>query len=294
MFAGSIVALVTPFSGDRLDDNALSELATWQVEQGTAAVAVNTAVGEAPTLTADERSRVISVARESLNGRAPVIAGICTSCTARGAGEARRAKAAGAEVLLVGTPPYNRPTQEGIVRHLQAIAEATDLPVLIHNDPGRARVDLGAENGARLLAYSNVVGFVDGAGDLACATAQTSTQRRLGMYTAHEASAAPFLMAGGAGILSAVANVAPRLCAELHGAVRDGVFSRATAIQRRLHPLIRVLGPEPDTAAIKYALFLLRPHFGPTPRLPLVPAPCAAARAIAAALAGLRDDVRFA
>ncbi len=294
MFTGSIVALATPFAGKAVDERTLSESVRWQVEQGSAAVAVNTIVGEGPTLTAEERSRVISLASEGARGDVPVIAGICSNCTAQGMDEAEQAKAAGADALLLATPPYSRPSPEGVLRHLEAIAGVTDLPVLIQNEPARTRIDLAPESVARLAARANIVGFVDATGDLARALAPAhGLGRPVCTYTTQDALAAPFLMAGGTGAISVLANITPRLCAELHTAARDGMFSRATMIQRRLHPLIQALGADADPAAVKYALFLLRAHFDPKPRLPLVPAPCTTARAIAAALAGLRDESRY-
>ena len=291
MFSGSIVALAVPFAGKTVDERSLAEFVSWQIRRGTAALAVNTAVGEAPTLTADERSRVILLVRERAGPDVPVIAAICTSCTARGVEEAGRAEAAGASALLVTAPPYSRPTPEGALRHLETIAGATDLPVVIQNDRARTRVTFGPASLTRLAAIPSVVGFADGSGDLPLGL-PACTRKSLAAYTTQDSMAAPFVMAGGAGTISALANITPRLCADMHLAIRRGVFAEAAAIQRRLFPLIAALGPDADPGAVKYGLFLLRAYADPTPRLPLVAASCTTARAIAAALAGLGDDVR--
>ncbi|HEV2564076.1 MAG TPA: dihydrodipicolinate synthase family protein, partial [Microvirga sp.] len=201
------------------------EFVSWQVEQGSSAFAVNTALGEAPTLTPDERSRVIALVRESAGRGVPIIAGICTSCTAQGVAEALRAQAAGADALLLSAPPYNRPSTEGVLLHLESIIAATELPILVQNDPERTRVDLGPNSLVRLAARANVLGIVDGTGEVA---AISGAHTALSSYTTRDALSAPFLMAG---VVSALANITPRLCAQLHLSVCAGLFSQATAIQ---------------------------------------------------------------
>ena len=289
MFAGSVVTLVTPFSGREIDERAL---ASWQMREGSAAIAVNTVMGEVSTLTSDERSLVVSVVRESVGDRLPVVAGVCTNCTVRGVDEARRAEAAGANALLVVTPHYSRPTQEGVVRHLDEIARATDLPMLVHNDPARTRVDLTSESAVRLLSRENVVGFVDGTGDATRALWPVDpTCRPMKTFTSRDDATIPFLACGGTGTLSALANLVPRLCTELHAAVRSGSATRVRSLRQAMRPMAEALGADPDPAAIKYALFLMRDGIDPTPRLPLVPASCGTARTIAAAVAAMSDDI---
>lgn len=293
MFSGSVVALATPFSRHGIDERAFAELVTWQVEQGSAALAVGTVTGEAPTLAGHERDRLVALAAEVAAGRVPVIAGISVSCTSEAVRQACAARLAGADALLVSVPPYSRPGQEGIYRHVEAIAVACSLPILVRNDPGRTRVEVTADTASRLARLGGVVGFVEAA-DAPSRPVRHAGARPLCLLTATDAAAAPFALAGGSGTLSVVANVTPRLCADLHAACRAGAPDRANAIQGRLAPLIGALALEACPSAVKYALFLMRGHFNPLPRLPLVLLSCEASRHVAAALEGLRDEIHYA
>lgn len=296
MLCGSIVALATPFTAHHhLDERAFVDLVAWQIEEGSDALAVCTATGEAPTLTSGERRRIVEIAAETAGGCAPVLAAIVANCTRQAVEEARSAKGAGADALIVAVPAYNKPTQDGIVRHVEAIARAAGLPILVQNDPARCVTELKPETAARLARLEAVSGFVDTSGELTrILLASLGSGKPLDLFTASDAVSAPFALAGGSGTLSVVANVAPRLCAELQRACRTGELARATAIQRRLHPLASALALETDPIAVKYALFLLREHFSPALRLPLVAASCATARMVAAALEGLRGEVAYA
>lgn len=286
-FGGSLTALVTPFTdgGRRLDERAFAGIVEWQVAEGTEGLVVAGTTGESPTLTATKHDRLLRVAVEAAAGRVPVIAGTGTNCTRSSIELTRAAQAAGADAALVVTPYYNKPMQEGLYRHFAAIAGSVDLPMLLYTVPCRTGVDIAPGTLARLATIPNIVGIKNATGDLARPTA---TARATGagflQLSGHDATAAAFNLAGGRGCISVVSNVAPRLCADLQRACRDGDFRAAAAIQARLAPLVSALDRETNPGPIKFALSLLRPDVSPDLRLPLVaPAP-GTATAVAEAL----------
>lgn len=293
-FAGSLTALVTPFApgGRQLDERAFARLVDWQIGEGTEGLVVAGTTGEAPTLTATEHDRLLRIAVEAADGRVPVLAGTGTNCTRSSIEFTRAAQAAGADAALLVTPYYNKPMQEGLYRHFAAIAGSVELPLILYNVPCQTGVDLVPDTLARLAAIRNIVGMKDATGDLArpMATARAAGAGFL-QLSGHDATAAGFNLAGGRGCISVVANVAPRLCADLQRACRDGDFRTATAIQARLAPLVSALERETNPGPIKLALSLLRPDVSAGLRLPLVaPAPGTAAtvaEALEALIAGM-------
>lgn len=294
-FGGSLTALVAPFApGERqLDERAFARLVDWQIGEGTEGLVVAGTTGEAPTLTATEHDRLLRVAVEAAAGRVPVIAGTGTNCTRSSIELTRAARAAGADAALVVTPYYNKPMQEGLYRHFAAIAGSVDLSLLLYTVPGRTGVDFAPDTLARLAAIPNVVGLKDATGDL---TRPEVTARAAGagflQLSGHDATAAAFNLAGGRGCISVVANVAPRLCADLQRACRVGDFRRASALQARLAPLVSALERETNPGPVKLALSLLRPDVSPGLRLALVaPAPRTAA-AVAEALEAVLGEGR--
>ncbi|MDP4006662.1 4-hydroxy-tetrahydrodipicolinate synthase [Methylobacterium sp. NEAU K] len=294
---GSLTALVTPFvsSGRRPDERGLADLVAWQIEEGSDGLVVAGTTGEAPTLTATEHDRLLRVAVEAAAGRVPVIAGTGTNCTRSSIELTKAAQAAGADAALVVTPYYNKPMQEGLYRHFAAIAGSVELPILLYIVPSRTGVDLAPDTLARLAVIPNVVGLKDATGDLARpeATARAAGPSFL-QFSGHDATATAFNLAGGRGCISVVANVAPRLCADLQRACRDGDFRRAAALQARLVPLIAALESETNPGPVKLALSLLRPNLAPDLRLPLVaPAPgtvTAVTEALVSLLSGGQGD----
>lgn len=287
-----MTALATPFMTGGVDERAFVSHAAWQVDQGSDALVIGTPTGEAPTLTDRERERLIAQAAAVASGRVPILAGIVTNCTARAIEQANTARRAGAGAMIVWMPPYNRPTQEGLYRHVDAIARAVDLPLIVGNDASRTAVPLTPETADRLAALEPVVGFVD-AHSRPARSSSGSPAKRIDLFTSSDDASLSCRIEGGAGTLSIAANIAPRLCASLHDACRAGDWFRAAEIQLRLRPLVKALALEPDPAPVKYALFLVRHHFSPMLRLPMVDVSSRTARAIAAAMAGLRDDIEF-
>ncbi len=279
MFKGSLVALITPMRADgSIDEKAYADLVDWQIKEGTGGVVPVGTTGESPTLTHDEHKRVTDIAIEVAAGRVPVIAGTGSNSTAEAIALTRHARHAGADAALIVTPYYNKPTQEGMYLHFSAIADAVDLPIIIYNIPPRSVIDMSAETMGRLAKHRNIVGVKDATANLA---RPLHTRRACGpefcQLSGEDHTALAFLAVGGHGCISVTANVAPRLCAEMHAAWADGRVAEAIAIQDRLVPLHDALFAETSPGPVKYAASLL----GRTAnhcRLPLAP-PAEATRA---------------
>ncbi|MBX6744635.1 MAG: 4-hydroxy-tetrahydrodipicolinate synthase [Acetobacteraceae bacterium] len=272
MFKGSMVALITPMRGDgSVDEKAFQDLVEWQISEGTEGLIPVGTTGESPTLSHDEHKRVVELCVEAARGRVPVIAGTGSNSTAEAIELTRHAKKAGADACLVVTPYYNKPTQEGLYLHFKAIADAVDLPVIIYNIPPRSVIDMSVETMARLAKHRNIVGVKDATANL---TRPLHTKRACGedfiQLSGEDHTALAFNAAGGHGCISVTANVAPRLCAEMQRAWREGRVREAMAIQDRLLPLHDAMFCETSPGPVKYAASLL----GKTTehcRLPLAP-----------------------
>lgn len=272
MFKGSIVALITPMRDDlSVDESALAELVSWHVSEGTSAIVPVGTTGESPTLSHDEHRRVVEVVVEAAAGQVPVIAGAGSNSTEEAVALAQHAKKAGAAACLVVTPYYNKPTQEGLFLHFREVATRGDLPVIIYNIPSRSVVDMSVETMARLAKLPNVIGVKDSTQNLA---RPLHTRRACGagfvQLSGEDATVVSFLAAGGDGCISVTANVAPRLCAEMHAAWQAGLTDRAIALQDRLLPLHDALFCETNPAPVKYAVSLLG-RAGAACRLPIAP-----------------------
>jgi 4-hydroxy-tetrahydrodipicolinate synthase len=272
MFKGSIVALITPMREDgSIDEKAYADFVDWQITEGTAAVVPVGTTGESPTLSHAEHKRVTEIAIAVAKGRVPVIAGTGSNSTEEAVDLTRHAKEAGADAALVVTPYYNKPTQEGMYLHFKAIADAVDLPIIIYNIPPRSVVDMSVETMARLARHRNIIGVKDATANLA---RPLHTRRGCGagfcQLSGEDHTALAFLAAGGDGCISVTANVAPRLCSEMHLAWQEGRVNGAIDIQDRLVPLHDALFSETSPAPVKFAASLL----GKTSercRLPLAP-----------------------
>ena len=258
MFQGSFVALITPLKDGKVDEGAFRAFVDWQVEEGTDGLIPCGTTGESATLSHDEHMRVIEVCLEVADGRLPVVAGTGSNSTEEAIMLTRHAKEAGADGALVVTPYYNKPTQEGLYRHYKAIHDAADLPILIYNIPGRCVIDMSVETMARIAGLPRIVGVKDATADL---TRPLRTRMTIGsdfcQMSGEDATAIPFLAAGGHGCISVTANVAPRMCADMHRAWRDGELTTAMTIQDRLMPLHLALFCESSPGPVKYAASLL-------------------------------------
>lgn len=271
MFRGSIVALITPFKDGAFDESAFRALIDWHIGEGTDGFVPCGTTGESPTLDHAEHKRVVEVCIDATSGRVPVIAGTGSNSTAEAIELTRHAKQAGAQAALVVTPYYNKPTQEGLFRHYQAIVEAVDLPVIIYNIPPRSVIDMSVETMARLAKLPNIVGVKDATADL---TRPIRTRLAIGggfcQLSGEDGTALPFLAAGGHGCISVTANVAPALCAQMQRAWRDRDVATAMALQDRLMPLHAALFCESNPAPVKFAASLLG-KCAADARLPLAP-----------------------
>ncbi|SDE69617.1 4-hydroxy-tetrahydrodipicolinate synthase [Rhodospira trueperi] len=272
MFKGSLTALVTPFSASgAVDDAAFQAFVDWQIQQGTQGLIPVGTTGESPTLTHDEHKRVVELCVEATAGRVPVIAGTGSNSTHEAIDFTRHAKQAGADAALVVTPYYNKPTQEGLYQHFKAIHDATDLPILIYNIPGRCVVDMSIETMARLAELPNIVGVKDATNDL---VRPLATRLAIGedfcLLSGEDATIAAFLAQGGHGCISVTANVAPAQCAALHRAWAEGDLATFAALRDRMLPLHAALFKETSPGPVKYAASLLG-RCSPATRLPLVP-----------------------
>jgi 4-hydroxy-tetrahydrodipicolinate synthase len=272
MLHGSLTALITPmFADGGIDEAAYRRLIDWQIAEGTHGIVPVGTTGESPTLTHDEHKRVVELAIEAAAGRVPVVAGAGSNSTAEAIGLATHAKNAGADAVLVVTPYYNKPTQEGLYRHYMAIADAVDIPIIIYNIPGRSVIDMTVETMARLAAHKNIVGVKDATANL---TRPLHTTRACGekfiQLSGEDHTVLAFLASGGHGCISVTANVAPRLCSEMHVAWQRGDLKTAMDIQARLVPLHDAMFAESNPGPVKFAASLL--GFGTaTCRLPLAP-----------------------
>jgi 4-hydroxy-tetrahydrodipicolinate synthase len=258
MFKGSLVALITPFRDGGVDENAFQEHVAWQVGQGTHGLVPCGTTGESPTLGDDEHKRVIALCVEVAKGKAPVIAGSGTNSTEHTIELTRQAKAAGADAALIVCPYYNKPTQEGLFQHFKAVHDAVDLPIIIYNIPGRSVVDMTNGTMARLAKLPNIIGVKDATNDLA-RPLRMCGEIGVGfcLLSGEDATAVAYLAQGGDGCISVTANVAPRLCSEMHQAWQRGDVKTVREINERLIPLHDALFAETSPAPVKYAASLL-------------------------------------
>lgn len=258
MFKGSITALITPFRDGNVDDATFQSFVEWQIAEGTDALVPCGTTGESPTLDHQEHMHVTELCIEAAAGKVPVIAGAGSNATHESIDLAIHAKKAGADAVLVVTPYYNKPTQEGMYQHFKAIHDAADLPVIIYNIPGRSIVDMSVETMAKLAKLPNIVGVKDATADL---TRPMLTRLAIDgdfcQLSGEDATAVPFLAGGGHGCISVSANVAPRLCSDMQRAWREGDVATAMALQDRLMPLHDAMFCESSPGPVKYAAELL-------------------------------------
>jgi 4-hydroxy-tetrahydrodipicolinate synthase len=283
-FQGSITALITPFKDGKVDVRAYKKLVEWQIDQGTHGLVPCGTTGESPTLSHDEHKQVVELCIEAAGGRVPVIAGTGSNSTAEAVELTRHAKAAGADGVLVVTPYYNKPTQEGLYLHFKAINDCADVPVLIYNIPGRSVVDMSVDTMARLFKLKNVVGVKDATANLARVSQQRAALGKdFIQLSGEDATALGFMAHGGQGCISVTANIAPSLCAEFQLACLAGNFRLALQLQDRLMPLHDALFVESNPGPVKYAAFKLG-LCGDETRLPLAPIAAASRKKVDDAL----------
>ncbi|MFT6582700.1 MAG: 4-hydroxy-tetrahydrodipicolinate synthase [Alphaproteobacteria bacterium] len=270
MFQGSLVALITPFKNGAVDEDGFQSFVEWQIKQGTHALVPVGTTGESPTLSHVEHKRVVELCVEVSNGRVPVIAGAGSNSTAEAIELTQHAKDAGADAALVVTPYYNKPSQEGMFVHYKMITDAVDLPVVIYNIPGRSIVDMTVETMARLAKIPNIVGVKDATADLARPLAtRVAIGEDFCQLSGEDATIAAFLAQGGVGCISVTANVAPKLCSELHNAWQARDLDAFNVLRDRLLPLHDAMFCENSPAPAKFAARLIGQCDDPSVRPPL-------------------------
>lgn len=284
MFKGSITALVTPFRDGAVDWEAFEAFVDWQIREGSHGIVPVGTTGESPTLSHDEHKKVVETAIRVADRRVPVIAGAGSNNTLEAIDLARHAERAGADGLLVVTPYYNKPNQEGLYRHYKAINDAVGIPIIIYNIPPRSVIDMSVETMARLFELKNIVGVKDATAKLERVSAQREAMGPdFCQLSGEDGTALAFMAHGGHGCISVTANVAPRLCAQFQEHCLAGDFRAALAIQDRLFPLHQALFIEPNPQGAKFALSLLG-RMQNELRLPLVPVAASTEAALRRAL----------
>lgn len=272
VFRGSIPALVTPMTeSGALDEGKFRAFVDWQIAQGSHGLVPVGTTGESPTLSHDEHNAVVKWCVEETRGRVPVIAGAGSNSTAEAVALAKHAETVGADGVLVVTPYYNKPTQDGLYAHFKAVADAIGLPIVIYNIPGRSVVDMSVDTMARLYELKNIVGVKDATANVA----RVSLQRaKMGpdflQLSGEDVTALGFMAHGGHGCISVTANVAPADCAAFQEACASGDFTTARAYQDKLTPLHTGLFCETSPGPVKVGLAMLG-HCSEAMRLPMVP-----------------------
>ena len=257
-FRGSYTALVTPFKDGALDEAGFRALVSWQIAEGSNGLVPVGTTGESPTLSHEEHYKVVEWCIDEAKGRVPVIAGAGSNSTKEAVALAKHAEKAGADAVLVVTPYYSKPTQEGMYQHFKAVNDAIGIPIIIYNIPPRSVVDMSVDTMARLYELKNIAGVKDATADLA----RVSKQRHaMGpdfiQMSGEDMTALAYMAAGGHGCISVTANVAPKLCAELMSLVLKGDYAGALKVQDRLTPLHDTIFKEPGLAGAKHGLALL-------------------------------------
>jgi 4-hydroxy-tetrahydrodipicolinate synthase len=276
-FRGSAVALVTPFDEGGVAEQVLAELVGFHVEEGTAGLVICGSTGEAATMSPAEQQQAIETAVAAAAGRLPVIAGCGGSDTTAVAALARQARDAGADAVLLSAPPYNKPTQRGLIAHFRAVMKAAGLPAILYNVPGRAAVNILPATVETLAADGQVIGVKEASGDISLvAELAERVGDRIAIWSGNDDQIVPLLALGGTGVISVLANVVPRDTNRMVHAFLDGDTAGARALQLRYLPLIRALFAESNPIPVKTAVEWLGFAVGPL-RLPLL-APEAAAR----------------
>lgn len=272
MFKGSITALVTPMQDGAVDEKAFQDFVEWQIAEGTNGLVPVGTTGESPTLSHAEHKRVVELCVEAAAGRVPVIAGAGSNNTAEAIDLSVHAEKAGADGILVVTPYYNKPSQEGLYRHYMAIDAAVGVPIIIYNIPPRSIIDMSVETMARLFEDGkNIAGVKDATANLGRVSDQRHAMGEgFNQLSGEDPTALGFNAHGGHGCISVTSNVAPRLCSEFQAACLSGDYAKALELQDRLMPMHRALFQEPSPGGAKYGLSLLGKCRNEL-RLPLTP-----------------------
>ena len=269
MFKGSMVALVTPFKDDKVDEKALKELVEFNVKNGTAALVPCGTTGESATLSYEEHDRVIERTVEFARGRIPVIAGTGSNSTEEAIMLTKHAKKSGADASLQVSPYYNRPTQKGLYLHFKAIAEAVDIPIILYNIASRTGVNIEPETFAELAKIKNIIGVKEASGSLEqMARIKKLCPKEFSLISGDDALTLPVMSIGGVGVISVVANIIPADVAEMCAAFDKGDVKKAEALHYKMLGLVKAMFIETNPIPVKTAMGLMK-LCEPDMRLPL-------------------------
>ena len=269
MLKGSIVALITPFENNTLNEDVYRQLIHYHLKNGTNGVVPGGTTGESPTLSHDEHKKIIEVAVKECNGKIPVIAGTGSNSTSEAIELSKFAEKAGSDALLVVTPYYNKPTQEGLFQHYKKINDNVGIPIIIYNIPSRSVIDMSVETMTRLYELKNIKGVKDATGDLRRVEAQLKAMgKEFIQLTGNDDNALEFNKKGGVGSISVTANIAAKLCADFQNSCVNG-FKDSEKLDKILQPIHAAMFIESNPSPVKYAASLLG-LCSPDVRLPLV------------------------
>ncbi|MEZ0242817.1 MAG: 4-hydroxy-tetrahydrodipicolinate synthase [Sphingomonas sp.] len=288
MFSGSIPALVTPFRNGSFSEADYRDLVEWQIAEGTSALVACGTTGESATLTFEEHFEVVRVCVDQTRGRVPVIAGTGSNDTQVAIKNNKAARAAGADAVLMVPPYYNRPSQEGIFRHFEAVQALCELPIILYNVPARTVTDIQPATMARIVNAwpETFVAVKDATGDLARVSLhRQSIKSSFVQISGNDDLALAYNAVGGRGCISVTANVAPKLCAQFQAACQSGDYAKALELHDKLFPLHAALFTDASPGPVKYALGKVKPGYPTELRLPMVGPSEASMAAVDAALA---------
>ena len=285
-FQGAFVAIVTPFQDGTVDEQGLVDLIEFHIANGTHGIVPCGTTGESATLSHEEHHRVVELTVKTVNGRVPVVAGSGSNSTAEAINLTRHAKQAGADGVLMVSPYYNKPSQEGLYQHYKAVAETVDIPIILYNVPSRTSSNILPQTVARLAQIDNIAGIKEATGDLN----QISEVIRLcpddfTVLSGDDFTSMPTVLIGGKGVISVTSNVAPKDMADMMSAALAGDLSRAKAMHYKLFPLIQAMFYDTNPVPAKKSLELMGKIKSGTPRLPLHPMNDEALSRLKAALA---------
>ncbi|HJO14104.1 MAG: 4-hydroxy-tetrahydrodipicolinate synthase [Pelagibacteraceae bacterium] len=271
MFFGSIPALITPFYKGEIDYDSFQKIIEWSIEQGSHSFVPCGTTGESPTLSHDEHKNVVDECIKIVDKRVPVIAGTGSNNTIEAIEFTKHAEESGADGALIVTPYYNKPTQAGLYLHYKKIAESTSLPIIIYNIPGRSIVDMSIETMVELSKIKNIIGVKDATNDLfRPLLTRTKIKKDFCYLSGEDGTALAYLVQGGNGCISVTANIAPKLCSELHNYWKNKEIDKALQINLKLAKIHHALFIESSPGPVKYAAELLNLCSAET-RLPIAP-----------------------
>ncbi len=269
MLKGSIVALITPFLDENLDEKNYVKLINYHLENGTNGIVPGGTTGESPTLSHNEHKKIIEIAVSECNGKIPVVAGTGSNSTHEAVDLSKYAEKAGSDALLIVTPYYNKPTQEGLYQHYKKINDNVGIPIIIYNIPSRSVIDMSIETMAKLYELKNIIGVKDATGDLNRVDQQLKLMgKEFIQLTGNDDNALEFNKRGGIGSISVTANIAAKQCSDFQNACTKDI-SKAAEIDKILQPVHNSMFIESNPSPVKYAASLLG-MCTPKVRLPLV------------------------